>query len=98
MSALNAETKELKQGVESLTAGREEGVKRAVDDAMTAWQAKMASNLETTIEPIRGLFFLLSTDKDKPGDFVLQEVTPHKQGLLELRQVSLTGVPARSTR
>jgi len=31
--ALNAETKELKQGVESLTAGREEGVKRAVATA-----------------------------------------------------------------
>jgi hypothetical protein len=32
--ALNAETKELKQAVENLTAGREEGVKRAVDAAM----------------------------------------------------------------
>jgi hypothetical protein len=35
---------------------------------------------------MRGLFFALSTDKDKPGDFVLQEVTQLKQGLLELRQ------------
>jgi len=53
---------------------------------MTDWQAKMALNLEATMEPMRGLFFALSTDKDKPGDFVLQEVTQLKQGLLELRQ------------
>jgi hypothetical protein len=86
VSALNAETKQMKQGVESSTAGREEGVKRALDDAMTACQAEMASNLEATMEPMRGLFFALSTDKDKPGDFVLQEVTQLKQNLLELRQ------------
>jgi hypothetical protein len=46
----------------------------------------MASNLEATMEPMRGLFFALSTNKGKPGDFVLQEVRQLKQGLLELRQ------------
>jgi hypothetical protein len=75
VTALNAETKELKQAVDNLTARREEGVKRAVDEATTIWQAEMALNLEATMEPMRGLFFALSTDKDKPGDAVLQEVT-----------------------
>jgi len=32
VTALNAETKELKQAVNNPTAGREEGVKRAMDD------------------------------------------------------------------
>jgi len=37
--------------------------------------------------PMRGLFFALSsTDKDKPGDVVLQEVALLREGLLELRQ------------
>ena len=93
VTALNAETKELKQAVNNLTAGREEGVKRAVlDEAMTIWQAKMASNLEATMEPMQGLFFALSTNKDKPGDNVLQEVTQLKEGLLELLRQHTSGV------
>jgi len=86
VTALNAETKELKQAVDNLTACRQEEVKSAVDEAMTFWQAEMASNLEATMEPMRGLFFALSTDKDKAGDVVLQEVMQLKEGLLELRQ------------
>jgi hypothetical protein len=35
VTTLNAETKELKQAVDNITAGREKGVKRAVDEAMT---------------------------------------------------------------
>jgi len=46
----------------------------------------MASNLEATMEPRQGLLFAVSTDKDKPGDVVLQEVAQLKEGLLELRQ------------
>ena len=86
VTTLDAKTKELKQAVDNLTAGREKGVKRAVDEAMTVWHTEMASNLEATMAPMRGLFFALSTDKDKPGDVVLQEVTQLREGLLELRQ------------
>jgi hypothetical protein len=32
-----------------------------MDEAMTIWQAEMASNLKATMEPMRGLFFALST-------------------------------------
>jgi hypothetical protein len=38
------------------------------------------------MEPRQGLLFAVSTDKDKPGDVVLQEVAQLKEGLLELRQ------------
>jgi hypothetical protein len=68
VTTLNAKTKESKQAVDNVTAGREKEVKRAVDEAMTVWHAEMASNLEATMAPMRGLFFSLSTDKDKPGD------------------------------
>jgi hypothetical protein len=37
VTTVHADTKELKQAINILTAGREEGVKRAVDEAMTIW-------------------------------------------------------------
>jgi hypothetical protein len=59
---------------------------KAVDEAMTFWHAEMALNLEATIAPMWSLFLALSTNKDKQGSVMLQEVAQLKEGLLQLRQ------------
>jgi hypothetical protein len=69
VTALNAKIKELKQAINNLTAGREEGVKGAVDEAMTLWHAEiMASNLKATMAPMRGLFFAVTCLPDADLD------------------------------